>query len=43
MGADVREVARGVGMHSRIGDKFLNAGVGFGGGRFPKDLKGLIK
>lgn len=39
---DVLEVAKGIGMDKRIGDKFLNAGVGFGGSCFPKDIEGLI-
>ncbi|MFZ5968133.1 MAG: UDP-glucose dehydrogenase family protein [Bacillota bacterium] len=42
-GGDVREVAKGMGMDRRIGDKFLHAGIGFGGACFPKDVKGLIK
>jgi UDPglucose 6-dehydrogenase len=37
-GADVEEVARGMGMDSRIGPKFLKAGVGYGGSCFPKDV-----
>ncbi|MFC1588233.1 UDP-glucose dehydrogenase family protein [Planctomycetota bacterium] len=37
-GADVEEVARGIGLDSRIGTKFLRAGVGFGGSCFPKDV-----
>jgi len=37
-GADVEEVARGMGMDSRIGNKFLRAGVGYGGSCFPKDV-----
>ncbi|MGB6974497.1 MAG: UDP-glucose/GDP-mannose dehydrogenase family protein [Terracidiphilus sp.] len=37
-GADVEEVARGVGMDSRIGQKFLRAGIGYGGSCFPKDV-----
>lgn len=37
-GADVEEVARGVGMDSRIGSKFLRAGIGYGGSCFPKDV-----
>lgn len=37
-GADVEEVARGMGLDSRIGDKFLRAGVGYGGSCFPKDV-----
>lgn len=41
-GVDVYEVAKTIGMDSRIGPKFLNAGVGFGGSCFPKDVKGLV-
>jgi UDPglucose 6-dehydrogenase len=41
LGADVREVARGMGLDSRIGDKFLNAGIGYGGSCFPKDVSAL--
>ena len=37
-GADVEEVARGIGMDSRIGPRFLRAGVGYGGSCFPKDV-----
>jgi UDPglucose 6-dehydrogenase len=37
-GADVEEVARGIGMDSRIGSKFLRAGIGYGGSCFPKDV-----
>ncbi|HLY43595.1 MAG TPA: UDP-glucose/GDP-mannose dehydrogenase family protein [Terracidiphilus sp.] len=37
-GADVEEVARGMGMDSRIGTKFLRAGIGYGGSCFPKDV-----
>jgi UDPglucose 6-dehydrogenase len=37
-GADVEEVARGMGLDSRIGSKFLRAGVGYGGSCFPKDV-----
>lgn len=37
-GADVEQVARGIGMDSRIGPKFLKAGVGYGGSCFPKDV-----
>ncbi len=37
-GADVEEVARGIGLDSRIGPKFLRAGVGYGGSCFPKDV-----
>jgi len=42
LGVDVYQVAEGMGHDQRIGDKFLNAGIGFGGSCFPKDLKGLI-
>jgi UDPglucose 6-dehydrogenase len=38
VGADVEEVARGVGLDSRIGPKFLRAGIGYGGSCFPKDV-----
>jgi UDPglucose 6-dehydrogenase len=41
MGADVREVARGMGMDNRIGPAFLDAGLGWGGSCFPKDVKAL--
>ena len=41
-GADVSEVARAVGLDSRIGNKFLNAGVGFGGSCFQKDILNLV-
>jgi UDPglucose 6-dehydrogenase len=41
LGADVREVARGMGLDARIGDKFLQAGLGFGGSCFPKDVSAL--
>ena len=41
LGADVREVARGMGLDARIGDKFLNAGIGYGGSCFPKDVQAL--
>ncbi len=40
-GADVVEVAKGMGLDDRIGPKFLQAGVGFGGSCFPKDVMGL--
>jgi UDPglucose 6-dehydrogenase len=41
MGADVMEVARGMGLDKRIGQHFLQAGVGYGGSCFPKDVKAL--
>jgi UDPglucose 6-dehydrogenase len=40
-GADVVEVARGMGLDDRIGPKFLQAGIGFGGSCFPKDVAAL--
>jgi UDPglucose 6-dehydrogenase len=43
VGADVQEVARGIGLDNRIGSKFLHAGPGFGGSCFPKDAQALIK
>ena len=43
VGADVQEVARGIGLDNRIGGKFLHAGPGFGGSCFPKDTTALIK
>src|SRR5262249_15395812 len=43
IGADVQEVARGIGLDNRIGTKFLHAGPGFGGSCFPKDAQALIK
>jgi UDPglucose 6-dehydrogenase len=42
-GADVQDVARGIGLDNRIGAKFLNAGPGFGGSCFPKDTLALMK
>ena len=41
VGADVTEVANGIGADPRIGRAFLNAGLGFGGSCFPKDVRGL--
>jgi UDPglucose 6-dehydrogenase len=41
LGADVLEVARGMGLDDRIGPKFLQPGVGFGGSCFPKDVQAL--
>lgn len=41
VGADVEDVARGMSFDPRIGDKFLNAGIGYGGSCFPKDTKAL--
>jgi UDPglucose 6-dehydrogenase len=43
VGADVQEVARGIGLDNRIGPKFLHAGPGFGGSCFPKDSRALMK
>jgi UDPglucose 6-dehydrogenase len=43
VGADVQEVARGIGLDNRIGPKFLHAGPGFGGSCFPKDVRALIR
>jgi UDPglucose 6-dehydrogenase len=43
VGADVQEVARGIGLDNRIGGKFLHAGPGFGGSCFPKDTSALLK
>jgi UDPglucose 6-dehydrogenase len=42
-GANVQDVARGIGLDNRIGSKFLNAGPGFGGSCFPKDTLALMK
>ena len=42
VGADVTEVARGIGLDSRIGNKFLQAGIGWGGSCFPKDVSALV-
>lgn len=43
VGADVECVKRGIGSDTRIGRKFLNAGCGYGGSCFPKDVKALVK
>jgi UDPglucose 6-dehydrogenase len=43
LGADVQEVARGIGLDNRIGAKFLHAGPGFGGSCLPKDTLALVK
>lgn len=43
VGADVQEVARGIGLDNRIGKKFLHAGPGYGGSCFPKDTKALAR
>lgn len=42
VGADVTQVARGIGLDSRIGSKFLQAGIGWGGSCFPKDVSALV-
>ncbi len=43
VGADVQEVARGIGLDNRIGSKFLHAGPGYGGSCFPKDTLALLR
>jgi UDPglucose 6-dehydrogenase len=43
LGADVQQVARGIGLDNRIGSKFLHAGPGYGGSCFPKDTVALVR
>jgi len=43
LGADVQDIARGIGLDGRIGGKFLHAGPGFGGSCFPKDCRALVR
>ncbi|MDT8308771.1 MAG: UDP-glucose/GDP-mannose dehydrogenase family protein [Bacteroidales bacterium] len=43
LGADINYVKKGIGSDSRIGPKFINAGIGYGGSCFPKDVKAIIK
>ncbi len=43
VGADVKVIARGIGLDNRIGPRFLQAGVGYGGSCFPKDVRALIE
>ncbi len=43
VGADIVEVAKGIGLDRRIGKEFLSAGIGFGGSCFPKDLSAFIR
>ncbi|MBG7616150.1 UDP-glucose/GDP-mannose dehydrogenase family protein [Brevundimonas sp. BAL450] len=43
VGADVQQLARGIGLDNRIGSKFLNAGPGYGGSCFPKDTLALVR
>lgn len=43
LGANINDIAKGIGSDSRIGKRFLAAGIGFGGACFPKDTNGLIK
>src|SRR6202008_3032546 len=43
VGADVQDVAKGIGLDGRIGSKFLHAGPGYGGSCFPKDCLALVR
>src|SRR5690606_18211371 len=43
VGAEVQDVARGIGLDNRIGPKFLHAGPGYGGSCFPKDTLALVR
>ncbi len=43
VGGDVKEVAKGIGLDNRIGSRFLQAGVGYGGSCFPKDVQALTQ